>query len=86
MTAIGLKGVAYLDYIDQTVEFHDEGWIRKAKVEKSEPLKNELQYFVQCLSKNMQPFPSGEDGKYAIEVATAAIASYKYDKSVQVMK
>jgi UDP-N-acetylglucosamine 3-dehydrogenase len=86
LTAIGLKGVAYLDYIDQTVELHDEGWIRKAKVEKSEPLRNELQYFVDCLSKNIQPFPSGEDGKYALEVAMAAIESYTYDRTVKVRK
>ncbi|MCX9011802.1 MAG: UDP-N-acetylglucosamine 3-dehydrogenase [Candidatus Methanoperedens sp.] len=86
LTAIGLKGVAYLDYIDQTVELHDEGWIRKAKVEKSEPLRNELQYFIRCISKNEQPFPSGEDGKYALEVATASIESYRYDRAVKVRK
>ncbi len=84
LTAIGIRGVAYLDYIDQTVELHDEGWIRMAKVNKSEPLKNELQYFIDCISKDKQPYPSGEDGKCALEVAMAAIESYKYGKAVRV--
>lgn len=86
LTAIGLKGVAYLDYIDQTVELHDEGWIRKAKIEKKEPLRNELQYFTDCISKNIQPLPSGEEGKYAIEIAMASIESYKQRKAVKVGK
>jgi len=86
LTAIGLKGVAYLDYIDQTVELHDEGWIRKAKVETSEPLRNELRYFVDCVTKNTQPSPSGEEGKYALEVAMAAIESYNCGKAVSVGK
>jgi UDP-N-acetylglucosamine 3-dehydrogenase len=55
-------------------------------VEKSEPLKNELQYFIHCLSKNKQPSPSGEDGKYALEVATAAIESFRFGSAVKVRK
>ncbi len=84
LTAIGINGVAYLDYIDQTVELHDEGWIRMAKVNKIEPLRNELQYFIDCISRDEQPCPSGEDGKHALEVAMAAIESYKCGRAVKV--
>lgn len=86
LTVIGVKGVAYLDYIDQTVELHDEGWIRTAKVEKSEPLKNELKYFIDCIKKNKSPSPSGEDGKHALEVAMAAIESYNNGKAIRMKK
>ena len=55
LTAIGVKGVAYLDYINQTVQLHDNEWIRKAKVEPSEPLKNELKYFVDCVANRKYP-------------------------------
>jgi UDP-N-acetylglucosamine 3-dehydrogenase len=86
LTAIGVKGVAYLDYINQTVQLHDNGWIRKAKVEQSEPLKNELKYFIDCAATGKKPNPSGEDGKHALEVAMAAIRSYQEEKLIEVGK
>ncbi len=86
LSVIGLKGVAYLDYLDQTVELHDEKWVRTAKVEKNEPLRNELKYFIECVSTNRQPSPSGEDGKHALEVAMAAIESYNKGKAVRLQK
>lgn len=83
LTAVGLKGVAYLDYMDQTVELHDSEWVRQAKVEKSEPLKNELNHFIDCISKGTCPITSGEDGKHALEVALTAISSYKNEKMIE---
>ena len=84
LTAIGLKGVAYLDYIDQTVEVHDGEWIRKAKVEKEEPLKKELEYFINAILENKEPKPSGDDGIHALEVAMAAIESYSKAKAIEI--
>jgi UDP-N-acetylglucosamine 3-dehydrogenase len=83
LTAIGTKGVAYLDYIDQTVELHDGEWIRQAKVEKSEPLKNELEYFIKSISSGMDPHPSGSDGLHVLEVAKAAIRSHKEARAIK---
>ncbi len=86
LTAIGVKGVAYLDYINQTVQLHDNEWIRKAKVEHSEPLKNELKYFIECAATGKKPNPCGEDGKHALEVAMAAIRSYQEERLIEVGK
>ncbi len=86
LTAIGVKGVAYLDYINQTVQLHDNEWIRKAKVEHSEPLKNELKYFIDCAATGRKPNPCGEDGKHALEVAMAAIRSYQEGRLIEVGK
>lgn len=83
LTAIGTDGVAYLDYIDQTVELHDGEWIRQAKIEKSEPLKNELEYFIKSISNGMDPYPSGSDGLYVLEVAKAAIRSYSEARAIK---
>ncbi|MDF1534511.1 MAG: UDP-N-acetylglucosamine 3-dehydrogenase [Methanosarcinaceae archaeon] len=77
LTVIGVDGVAYLDYIDQTVELHDGEWIRKAKVEMDEPLKRELIHFIDAISNGNEPSPSGEDGIHALKVAMAAIESYE---------
>lgn len=84
LTAVGLKGVAYLDYLEQSVELHDEGWIRKARVEKAEPLKKELSHFIRCTRDGTCPKPSGEEGKHALEVAMAAIRSYTEERMVEI--
>ena len=84
LTVVGLEGVAYLDYIDQTVEIHDKGWIRYAKVEKAEPLKNELSHFIHCVSNGQSAHPCGEEGRHALEVCLGAIRSYTEEKLVQI--
>jgi len=84
LTAIGTKGVAYLDYIDQTVELHDGEWIRNAKVEKSEPLRNELEYFINSISNGIDPQPSGEDGMHALKAAIAAVQSYNEARAIKI--
>ncbi|WP_321430926.1 UDP-N-acetylglucosamine 3-dehydrogenase [uncultured Methanolobus sp.] len=84
LTAVGVEGVAYLDYIDQTVELHDSDWVRKAKVENKEPLRNELEYFIDCINNGKQPNPSGTDGKHALKVSLAAISSYKEAKMIEI--
>ncbi|MDY0387779.1 MAG: UDP-N-acetylglucosamine 3-dehydrogenase [Methanolobus sp.] len=83
LTAVGLEGVAYLDYIEQTVELHDHNWVRKSKVEASEPLKNELAYFINCVRTGEMPCPDGNDGKHALKVCMAAIESYKQEKTIR---
>jgi UDP-N-acetylglucosamine 3-dehydrogenase len=84
LTAVGVKGVAYLDYVDQTVELHDSGWVRKAKIEQKEPLRNELEHFVNCIMNHKQPYPAGEDGMHALNVGLAAIRSYKDKQLIQI--
>lgn len=84
LTAVGVDGVAYLDYIDQSVELHDSNWIRKAKIESKEPLKNELEYFIDCINKGKQPEPCAMDGKHALKVSLAAISSYKEAKLIEI--
>jgi UDP-N-acetylglucosamine 3-dehydrogenase len=84
LTVIGTNGVAYLDFLDQTVELHDGEWIKKANVEKSEPLKNELKYFIQSICNDIDPRPSGSDGKYVLNVAMAAIESYNKAKAIAI--
>jgi UDP-N-acetylglucosamine 3-dehydrogenase len=84
LTAVGIEGVAYLDYIDQTVNLHDSAWVRKAKIESKEPLENELDYFIDCIKTGKQPEPSGTDGKHALMVSLAAIRSYKEAKLIEI--
>lgn len=82
LTAIGLKGVAYLDYIKQTVELHDEAWIQTAKVEQKEPLKNELEHFIKSVKNDTAIISNGETSRHALETAMAAIESYQKGRAI----
>ncbi|MGM0770240.1 MAG: UDP-N-acetylglucosamine 3-dehydrogenase [Halobacteriota archaeon] len=84
MEVIGVNGVGYLDYVDQTVTIHDEKWIRNAKVEKAEPLQKELEHFITCIREGKTPLESGIDGKHALEVALSAIESYNSDSIIKI--
>ncbi|MCM1567414.1 MAG: UDP-N-acetylglucosamine 3-dehydrogenase [Dehalobacter sp.] len=76
-TVIGTEGVAYGDYIEQKVVIHEKDWIKEAKVDKKEPLLNELESFLKVCRTGGAPVTQGEDGKHALEVALASIESYK---------
>ncbi len=50
--------------------------IIKIKVRKSEPLKEELKNFIQCVKSKRNPLVSGEDGLKSLEVAMEILRSY----------
>lgn len=83
LNVIGLGGVAYLDYIEQSVSIHDQEWIRDAKVIKEEPLVRELDHFLNVVKNDGKPLVSGEDGIYALKVALTAIESCKKGRAVK---
>ncbi|MEA3281639.1 MAG: Gfo/Idh/MocA family oxidoreductase [Euryarchaeota archaeon] len=83
LTAVGTDGVAYLDYIGQTVELHDGDWISSAKVEEKEPLANELEYFIGTVG-NQRKRIFEDDGRYVLKTALAAIRSYREGRVVEV--
>lgn len=76
ITVTGTKGVAHADYLDQRLELWREGAVEEIKVEPREPLRNELEHFLHAVGNGERPSPSGEEGKYALQVALAAIQSY----------
>lgn len=44
-------------------------------LERTEPLREELKHFIECIKKHEEPLVSGEDGMKALAVALAAIES-----------
>jgi UDP-N-acetylglucosamine 3-dehydrogenase len=83
-TVIGTGGVGYGDYMNQTVFIHDKEWVKEAKVDKMEPLRNELEHFVKYCQNGYSLIPTGEDGINALKVALASIESYKTKAVVKV--
>ncbi len=83
-TVIGTGGVGYGDYMNQTVFIHDKEWVKEAKVDKMEPLRNELEHFMKYCQNGYSKIPTGEDGINALKVALASIESYKTKAAVRV--
>jgi UDP-N-acetylglucosamine 3-dehydrogenase len=83
-TVIGTEAVGYGDYIEQKIFIHDKEWVKEAKVERREPLRNELEHFLMCCTDGSEPSASGEDGICALRVALASIESYKRSSAVKI--
>jgi predicted dehydrogenase len=49
------------------------------EIEKHEPLKAELQAFVQCVRARCQPVVSGHDGRNALDVALRILDAIRSD-------
>jgi UDP-N-acetylglucosamine 3-dehydrogenase len=60
-----------------------EGDIVNIRVEKKEPLKNELEAFINAVRKDKTPPVTGEDGLRSLQVAQALIESATENKAVQ---
>lgn len=82
LTVTGTKAIAYADYIEQTLRICDARGETNLKVEKKEPLANELEHYLRCVKEDADPMVSGSNGRNALEVAIAAIKSYKEDKTI----
>ncbi|MEN3016843.1 MAG: UDP-N-acetylglucosamine 3-dehydrogenase [Candidatus Methanosuratincola petrocarbonis] len=83
LDVVGTKGIAYLDYINQRLTIHDEEWVKDAKIESGEPLRNEIEHFIDCIAKGKKPIVSGDDGLHALEVAVKALESSRRDEIVR---
>jgi Predicted dehydrogenases and related proteins len=81
---IGTEGVGYGDYIEQSVTIHDKEMISDVKIEKKEPLACEIESFIDACRCHSTPVTSGVDGIHALNVAIAAIESYKSRSMVKV--
>jgi UDP-N-acetylglucosamine 3-dehydrogenase len=85
-TVIGTEAVGYGDYIEQKIFIHDNEWVKEAKVEKKEPLRNELEHFMMCCANGHEPSAAGEDGICALKVALASIESYKSSTAMKISR
>ncbi|AFL95031.1 hypothetical protein containing oxidoreductase-domain [Thermococcus cleftensis] len=84
LTVVGTAGIAYVDYIDQTLKIYNHEWIREAKIEKREPLRNEIEHFIECVEHKKEPITDGKAGLHALKVAIKALESAKNGRVVEV--
>jgi UDP-N-acetylglucosamine 3-dehydrogenase len=84
LNVVGNAGVATLDFIEQKVIVYDKNWAREANVDRQEPLRNELEYFVNMADNGDGPLVTGEDSLHALAVALTAIKSYHSGRVLKV--
>jgi len=84
LSVVGTEGIAELNYITQKLVIYNHEWVKEAKVNFKEPLRNELEHFIDCLEKGAKPLVSGEEGLHALKVAISALESAKSSRIVEV--
>jgi UDP-N-acetylglucosamine 3-dehydrogenase len=72
MVVTGTKGIAYVDYIEQTLKVYNAGWKMEPQFERDEPLRLELKHFIECIEQDKQPLVSGKDGLKTLKIALEA--------------
>jgi UDP-N-acetylglucosamine 3-dehydrogenase len=73
--ATGSKGIAYLDYIEQTLVVHNGAERWQAVAQKTEPLKLELEHFLKCVTNGCSPLVDGREGTRVLELCLEASKS-----------
>ena len=76
LVATGTEGIAYLDYLKQEVEVYNSEWKMTPKIERKEPLKIELEHFLESVKENKDPLVNGYEG---LKVLVIAIRAENFD-------
>lgn len=85
----GEKGMFIVDYITQDLIYYEnasivsgdekfpitEGKMIKFHIPKKEPLRNEIEHFIDCVVNDKEPLVSGDDAKMALLLAKKIIES-----------
>ena len=86
LTVTGSDAIMRLDYITQDLWIEQQKETVQPRYPFQEPLKAELQHFVECIVEKKKPLVTGEDGVRALEVATAAMQSSAKNRAVQIKR
>jgi len=79
----GSKAMMTLDYLTQEIMIETAGQSLKPRYKWEEPLKMELQHFVNCVLEDREPSVTGLDGLKALQIAEAALKSAAKCKTVK---
>jgi UDP-N-acetylglucosamine 3-dehydrogenase len=81
LVATGSKGIAYLDYIEQTVRVYNSHDADFAQIQKNEPLKLELENFLQSVAEGTTPAVDGREGRSILKIALESSFNNFYTSS-----
>jgi len=84
LTITGSEAIITLDYITQEMTIETLGQTLTPRYEVEEPLKLELQHFVDSIQNKKDPLVTGMDGFKAIRIAEAALKSANSGRLVKI--
>lgn len=84
LTVVGTVGIAYLDYIEQNLKLYNSDWVKEAKIRRREPLRNEIEHFLECVEEGKNPIVDGKGGLHALKVALLAQQSARTGEVTEV--
>jgi UDP-N-acetylglucosamine 3-dehydrogenase len=73
LIATGTNAIANLNYIDQTIEINSSKVRQIVEVNKKEPLKVELEHFIECVREGKRPLVDGYEGLKNLKIAITAL-------------
>jgi UDP-N-acetylglucosamine 3-dehydrogenase len=83
LTVTGSDAITRLDYITQELWIESKKESIQPRYPFQEPLKLELQHFVECIAEKKKPLVTGVDGIKALQVAEAALRSSAKNAAVK---
>jgi|YelNatPaOPRAMG01_1025707.scaffolds.fasta_scaffold00937_7 UDP-N-acetylglucosamine 3-dehydrogenase len=83
LVVTGSQAIMKLDYITQELTIEDAKETVQPRIPWQEPLKLELQHFVNCVLGREKPVITGFDGLRALKIAEAALKSSKTGRLVK---
>jgi UDP-N-acetylglucosamine 3-dehydrogenase len=84
LTVTGSDAIMRLDYMTQDFWIEQKTETVQPRLPFQEPLKAELQHFVDCIVEKKKSLITGEDGVRALKVATAAIESSAKNAAIKI--
>ena len=75
LTLTGTEGLIQVEYITQEVTVDNQHLSYSPVLSQEEPLKVELEYFLNSILSDVMPEPSGKDGLLALRICDAALKS-----------
>ncbi len=68
----GTRAIAYLDYMKQNLSVHSSSSDTVYSIDKSEPLKEQLEHFLGCILNCSEPLVDGTEGMKNLRIANEA--------------
>jgi UDP-N-acetylglucosamine 3-dehydrogenase len=75
LVAVCTGGIATINFVSQSIIIDDKEGSRTPRHEWQEPLKKELQGFIECIDRDYQPLVTGRDAVNTTKIAEAALVS-----------
>ena len=77
LNAVCTEGIVTIDFVKQSITIDDNEGTHSPRRNWQEPLKNELESFLECINRDYQPLVTGRDALNTTKIAEAALVSIK---------